>query len=150
VRSNATTAAQYLSEMEPDRAAVIGHVRDLVNAAMPQGYVEHVAWGMITWSIPLELYPDTYNGQPLAYAALAAQKNYYSLYLNCGYTSPERTELLKAAFATAGKKLDMGKGCIRFRRAEDLAEDAIAAEIASTGPDEFIEIYEASRSASRS
>ena len=92
VSSSAATVDQYLDQLGPERAEVVRSVRDLVNAALPDGYEETMAWGMITWSIPLERYPDTYNKQPLAYAALAAQKNYNSLYLNCAYASPERTE----------------------------------------------------------
>jgi hypothetical protein len=150
VRSKATTPAEYLSELPPDRAADIAHVRGLMNSAMPDGYVESVEWGMITWSIPLERYPETYNKQPLVYAGLAAQKNYNSLYLNCVYASAERTERLKAAFAAAGKTLDMGKSCIRFKRAAELPEVVIAAEIASATPEQYIAIYEEARSASRS
>ena len=67
-----------------------------------------MGYGMIGWVVPLDDYPDTYNGQPLAYAGLAAQKNCNSLYFNCVYASKERTEL-RAAWAAAGKKLDMGK-----------------------------------------
>ena len=81
----------------------------------------------------------------MAYAGLAAQKNYNSLYLNCVYASKDRTERLKAAFAEAGKKLDMGKSCIRFKKADELALDAIREEVASTTPEEFIRIYEQAR-----
>ena len=149
VSSKAATVEQYLAELAPERAQIIGQVRDLVNAALPGGYVERMAWGMITWEIPLERYPDTYNKQPLAYAALAAQKNYNALYVNCAYTSAERLERLRAGFTEAGKKLDMGKSCIRFKRREDLADEAISAEIASTPPDEYIRIYEAARANGR-
>lgn len=145
VSSKAATVADYIAELPPERAAVVSHVRDLVNAAMPAGYREGMGYGMIGWVIPLEDYPDTYNGQPLAYAGLAAQKNHYSLYLTCVYASKERTERLKAAFAAAGKKLDMGKSCIRFKRIDQLDEDAIASEIASAKPQQFIRIYEQAR-----
>ena len=143
--SKAATVAQYLAELPADRRAEIEKVRDLVNAALPAGYREGMGYGMIGWVVPLETYPDTYNKQPLAYAGLAAQKNYNSLYLTCVYASKKRTERLKAAAAAAGKKLDMGKSCIRFRRADDLPLDLIREEIASTKPDEFIRIYEAAR-----
>lgn len=143
--SKAATVAQYLAELPADRRKEIEAVRDLVNAALPADYREVISYGMIGWVIPFEDYPDTYNKQPLAYAALAAQKNYNSLYLNCVYGSPERTERLKAAFAKAGKKLDMGKSCIRFRRADELPLDVISEEIASTSPQEFIRIYEQAR-----
>ena len=145
VSSKAATVADYLAELPADRRAEIKRVRDLINSVLPAGYREGMGYGMIGWVIPLERYPDTYNKQPLAYAALAAQKNSNSLYLNCVYASKERTERLKAAFATAGKKLDMGKSCIRFKKADDLALDAIAEEIASTTPDEYIRIYEEAR-----
>lgn len=143
--SKATTVADYLAELPADRRAEIEAVRDAVNEALPEGYREGMGWGMIGWVVPLEIYPDTYNKQPLAYAGLAAQKNYNSLYLNCVYTSQKRTERLKAAAAAAGKKLDMGKSCLRFKCAEDLPLDVIRAEIASTTPDEFIRIYEEAR-----
>ncbi len=145
VSSKAATVDQYLAELPADRRAEIEKVRDTINAALPAGYREGMGYGMIGWVIPLDDYPDTYNKQPLAYAGLAAQKNSNSLYLNCVYASPERSDRLKAAFAKAGKKLDMGKSCIRFRRADDLALDVICEEIASTTPAEFIRIYEEAR-----
>ena len=148
VTSKAVTVDQYLAELPDDRRAEIARVRDTINAALPAGYREGIGYGMIGWVVPLEVYPDTYNKQPLAYAGLAAQKNYNSLYLNCVYASPERTERLKAAFA-AGKKLDMGKSCIRFNQADELPLDAIAAEIASTTPEQYIAIYEEARAGGR-
>jgi len=119
-------------------------VRALVNSNLPSGYVERMNWGMISWELPLETY-STHNGQPLGFAALAAQKNYNALYLNCIYASEERTGKLKAAFADAGKKLDMGKSCIRFKKVDQLAEEALAAAIASVPVEELIAQAEASR-----
>jgi len=145
VSSKAATVADYLAELPEDRRAEIEKVRDLVNAALPAGYREGMAWGVIGWAVPLEVHPDTYNNQPLMYAGLAAQKNYNSLYLTCVYASKERTQRLQESAAAAGKKLNMGKSCIRFRRADDLPLDHIRDEIASTGPDEFIKLYEEAR-----
>ena len=143
VSSKAATVAAYLDELPPERRAEIEKIRDVVNAALPAGYREGMGFGMIGWVIPVEDYPDTYNGQPLAYAGLAAQKHSNSLYLTCVYASAERTERLKAAWAATGRKLDMGKSCIRFKRADDLALDLIRLEIASTTPEQFIAMYEA-------
>ena len=142
VSSKAVTVADYLAELDPARRVEIETVRDLVNAALPAGYREAMGYGMIGWVIPLEDYPVTYNGQPLGYAGLSAQKNSNSLYLNCVYASEERTQRLKRAWTAAGKKLDMGKSCIRFRRASDLALDVLRDEIASTPPADFIALYE--------
>ena len=149
VISSAATVSQYVAELEPERRDEISAVRDVVNAALPEGYEEVMTYGMIGWVIPLSEYPDTYNKQPLAYAGLAAQKNSNSLYLNCAYASPDRAEQFRKAWAASGKKLDMGKSCIRFKRAEDLALDVIAEEIAATSPSDFIAVYEASRSSGR-
>jgi uncharacterized protein YdhG (YjbR/CyaY superfamily) len=145
VSSKAATVDQYLAELPPDRRAEIAKVRDAINAALPAGYREGMGFGMIGWVIPLDDYSDTYNGQPAVYAGLAAQKNYNSLYLNCVYVSAERTERLKAAFAAAGKKLDMGKSCIRFQRADDLPLDYVAEEIASSTPNQYIRMCEQAR-----
>ena len=145
VSSKAATPQDYLAELPPERAAEIARVRELVNANLPEGFVETMSWGMISWEMPLEHYPDTYNGQPLVYAGLAAQKNHNALYLNCIYASEARTERLRAAFAAEGKKLDMGKSCIRFKRADQLAQPALAEAIASTPAQAFIAEYEASR-----
>ena len=142
VSSRAATVPDYLDELDPTRRADIEQVRDAINAALPAGYVETMSFGMIGWVVPLDDYPVTYNGQPLAYAALAAQKNGNSLYLNCVYASPERAERLRAAWAASGRKLDMGKSCIRFRRAADLPLDVVADEIAATTPADFIALYE--------
>jgi hypothetical protein len=82
VKSNATTVDEYVAELPADRAAVIEEVRRLVLEHVPAGIEESMNFGMIAYEIPLATYPDTYNGQPLMYAALAAQKHHYALYLH--------------------------------------------------------------------
>lgn len=146
VSSAAQTVPAYLAELAPERRAVVAAVRELVNAHLPAGYVEEMAFGMIGWNIPLARYPKTYNKQPLNYAGLAAQKNGYSLYLNCVYTDSDRELSLRAAYARAGRKLDMGKSCLRFKSVDDLLQDEIAAIVASTSVEQYIAVYEASRS----
>jgi hypothetical protein len=146
VQSKAATVSQYLAELPAERRAVVSKVRDLVNAHMPGGYKEAMAFGMIGWSIPLSRYPNTYNKQPLSYVALAAQKNNYSLYLMGVYGVAEQERKLQAAAAAQGKKLDMGKSCLRFKKAEDLPLDAVGELIASMSVDDYIAVYEASRS----
>ena len=145
VSSKAATPEDYLDELPTERRALVSRLRDLVNSNLPDGYVERMSWGMIGWEVPLERYPDTYNGQPLVYAALAAQSNHTALYLNCVYASQERTERLKQQWADAGKKLDMGKSCLRFKREDQLAETALADAIRSVPVETFIAEYEAGR-----
>jgi hypothetical protein len=143
--SKAGTVEEYLQELPEERRAVVSAVRDVVLRNLPQGYREGMGFGMIGYVVPLEDYPDTYNRQPLAYAALAAQKNYYALYLNCVYQDPAQEQRLRDEFAKAGKKLDMGKSCLRFKKLDDLPLDAIGTLIAGTPPAAFIAQYERAR-----
>jgi hypothetical protein len=149
VSSNAPTVDEYLAELPPERRSIVASVRDLVCRNLPEGYRETMNWGMISYEVPLERYPDTYNKQPLSYAALAAQRNNYTLYLNNVYQDGERKKWLEREFQQAGKKLDMGKSCLHFKRLEDLPLDVIARVIGSTPPEKFIEQYEASRKRKR-
>jgi hypothetical protein len=140
VQSKAGTVAQYLEELPEERRAVVSAVRDVILENLPDGYRESMNWGMICYEIPLERYPVTYNKQPLGCAALAAQKHYYSLYVMSCYENRLHEE-----FRKAGKKLDMGKCCVRFKKLDDLPLDAIGEIIAATPPEMVIEQYEASR-----
>jgi hypothetical protein len=143
--SKAPTVEAYLNELPEDRRAVVSAVRDVVLGHLPAGYRETMNWGMITYELPLERYPGTHNGQPLGYAALAAQKHYYALYLLGADVHPAQAIRLQEAFDQAGKKLDMGKSCLRFRRLDDLPLDAIGEAIASTPPEALIALHERSR-----
>jgi hypothetical protein len=143
--STAATPDEYIAHLPPERAALVSRLRGLINGNLPDGYVERMNWGMISWEVPLERYSNTYNGQPLSFAAIAGQKNYTALYLNCVDASEERTERLKQAWAATGRKLDMGKSCLRFKRAEEVAEQVLAETIRSIPVERFIAEYEASR-----
>lgn len=127
-----------MAELPPDRAEVVEHVRELVNASIPEGYEEGMLYGMITWMVPLEVYPDTYNGKPLAYVSLAAQKNYYALYLMSVYADSDEERRLREQWQQRGTKLDMGRSCLRFKRLGDLHEDLVAGVIGAVPRDRFV------------
>ena len=137
---------EYLASLPADRRAEIEHVRGVVKRNLPAGYEEGVGFGMICYTVPLSAYRDTYNKQPLMYAALASQKNYLSLYLMSVYGDNQLDRQLRAAFAAEKKKLDMGKSCIRFKRADDLPLDAIGDVVAAVPMDRWIEIAKSVRS----
>lgn len=145
-RSAATTVEGYLDELPTDRRADVAALRELVLRRLPAGYEERMNWGMISYELPLARYPDTYNGQPLVYAALAAQKGFYAVYLTGAERNADAMQRLRDAFAAAGTKLDMGKSCLRLKRLDDVPLDAIGDVIASLPPEAFIDSYEASRS----
>lgn len=143
--STASTVDAYLDELPPDRRHVLSVVRAVVREHLPAGYQETVNWGMISYEVPLDRYPNTYNRQPLAYAGLAAQKHHYALYLLGVHGDAEREARLRHAFGAAGKTLDMGKSCLRFRTLDDLPLDVIGETIAAVPPEALIAQYEASR-----
>lgn len=145
VTSAAKNVEDYLAELPAERRDVLTAMRKLILEHLPKGYVESVQYGMMCYGIPLSEYPNTYNGQPLGYLALAAQKNYYALYMLGPYGDPKAEAELRAGFEKAGKKLDMGKSCLRFKAVDDLALDAISKAIASTPPKRLLELYEAAR-----
>ena len=149
VSTSTTTPEAYLASLPEERREIISAVRDLILQNLPEGYQETINWGMLSYEIPLETYPDTYNKNPLSNVGLAAQKNYNSLYLMAVYQNPEDYQELMDAFANLGIKPDMGKSCIRFKRLEQLPLDTIARLIAKTSVDDYIRIYETSQ-ASRS
>jgi len=144
-RSEAATVDDYLAELPPERRDVIAAVRKTVRKHLPKGYVETMNWGMIAYEVPLSRYPGTYNGQPLMFAALAAQKNNYALYLTGIYGDKQREAELKKGFAAIGKKADAGKSCIRFKKLDDVPLDAIGKLIASMPMDAFIARHEKNR-----
>ena len=145
MRSEATTVDEYLAELPDDRRVAIETVRDVIIENLPVGYVEEMNWGMISYSVPLETYPDTYNGQPLLYAALASQKNQMAVYLTGVYADEDRRDDFLSRYRETGKRLDMGKSCVRFRRIDDLPVELIGDTIAAIDVNAFIEVYEASR-----
>lgn len=144
-KSNAQTVEEYLQELPEYRREVIAEIRDLILEHLPDGYEETINWGMISYEIPLEKYPDTYNNQPLNYLGLAAQKNHNSLYLMPVYQDEELEEWLEEEFKKANKKMDMGRSCLRFNAVIDLPLDAIAKIVSHQTPDEFIKTYEETR-----
>ncbi len=144
-KSSAATVEAYLQELPAERRAVIEQIRQLILDNLPPGYEESMNWGMISYEVPLARYPKTYNKKPLGYLALAAQKNFYTLYLMSAYAGSLQEGWLQAQFAAAGKKLDMGKSCLHFRKLDDLPMDVVAQAIAMVSVDEFITQYEKSR-----
>ena len=143
--AKAKTVGEYLKQLPPDRRKSLSAVRAVVLENLPKGYKETVGWGAITYAIPLADYPDTYNGQPLCIAALSAGKQYCSIHLMAAYGDSKTRTWLEEQFKKSGKKLDMGKACVRFKTPDDLPLDAIGKVIARVSPKKYIEVYEASR-----
>lgn len=147
--SAAKSVAEYLEALPAAKREAISTVRDVVLANLPEGYVEGMEYGMIYYSVPLTRYPETYNGHALAYIGLAAQKNHNAIYLMGVYSDPVRAKRFTDGFVRAGKKLDAGKSCVRFKSPDDLALEAIAESIGTLPVDDYIALYERSRTAAQ-
>ncbi len=145
VSSKAETVQEYLETLPADRREAIETVRQVVLANLPEGYEEGMQYGMIGYYIPLDEYPDTYNGQPLGVAALASQKNYMALYLAAIFSEPQAEKKSFEGYKASGKKMDVGKSCVRFKSIDDLPLDVVAETIAAIPVDMYIGIYEEGR-----
>jgi hypothetical protein len=149
VTSDAATPDEYVASLPPGRREAIAAVRDVIRRNLPDGFEEGMQFGMIGYYVPLERFPDTYNGQPLGLAALASQKNHMALYLNDVYSDPASERRFRERYAASGKKLDMGKSCVRFTKLEALPLDVIGKTIAETDVESFLEHYREARGSSR-
>jgi len=141
--TSARTVTQYLRSLDPGRRKILSAVRKVVNDNLPEGYVEGVTYGIIAWSIPLSTFPDTYNGQPLCCAALAANRNYNTLHLMGAYGDSKQKAFLREEFEKRGKKFDMGQACLRFRTLDDLPLDVVGDVIRRTPAQALIAMHEA-------
>jgi len=145
MKSTAPTVETYLAELPDDRRVALGAVRDVILANLPAGFEEGMQYGMIGYYVPLERYPKTYNGEALSLGALASQKRHMSLYLMGVYGDAAEDTWFRERWESTGKRLEMGKSCVRFRRLEDVTLDVVGEAIARTSADDFIAAYERNR-----
>jgi hypothetical protein len=142
MQSKATTVAEYLSSLPEDRRRAIEAVRQVILQNLDKDYEEGMQYGMIGYYVPHRVYPAGYHcdpKQPLPFAALGSQKNYMSVYLMCVYGESKLAQWFREAWAKTGKKLDMGKSCVRFKKPEDLALEVIGEAIKRVPAKAYIE-----------
>ncbi len=123
-------------------------MRDAINRALPAGYEEEMAYGMIGWVVPHRLYPAGYHcdpRQPLPFAMLASPKGHMSIHLMSLYFDGAQRKRFEAAWRTSGKKLDMGAACFRFKTLDDLALDVVTATVAQLPVAAYVATYEGLR-----
>jgi len=145
MNSGASTVAEYLANLPPDRRAAIEAVRRVILKNLRPGFEEGMQSGMLGYSVPLSRLPDTYNGLPLPLAALGSQKSYMAVYLMCVYGDPALRHQFEVDYRASGKKLDMGKSCVRFRTLDDLPLDVIGRAVGAVGLDDYVASYRAIR-----
>ena len=151
MQSKAATVAEYLDSLPADRRAAISAVRDVILKNLDSDYEEGMQYGMIGYYVPHRVYPAGYHVDPrqgLQFAALASQKQYMSLYfmgLYCGCVEGVHdSDLMKwfrGAWQKSGKKLNMGKACIRFKKLDDLPLDVIGEAVRRLPARTYIDVY---------
>lgn len=138
MQSSATTIQEYLESLPDERRQAIETARSIILKNLPSGIVETMNWGMISYEVPLEVYPDTYNKKPLMFAALASQKNHMAVYLSGIYCDPSLREKFEKDYLASGKKMDMGKSCVRFKKIDHLPLDVIGWAIGAADMETFV------------
>jgi hypothetical protein len=155
MQSKATTVNAYLRSLPEDRRAALSAVRDVILENLDPSYEEGMQYGMVGYYVPHRVYPKGYHcdpKQPLPFAGLASQKNYMSLYLMSVYcecidedAGSQHARWFRDAWQKTGKKLDMGKACIRFKKLDDLPLDVIGEAIRRVPASKYIAFCEAAR-----
>ncbi|MBS1711828.1 MAG: DUF1801 domain-containing protein [Armatimonadetes bacterium] len=143
--SAAATVDDYLAEIPPDRRAAVQRLREAINSNLPAGFEEGMLYGMPSWFVPKSLYPAGYHCDPklpLYYTAVASQNNSINFYANFAGDEELRTWFVEE-FAKTGRKLDMGKSCIRFKKPEQIPFELIGQLIAQIPVKKWIAHYEA-------
>lgn len=145
MKSSAKTPDAYVRSLPDGRREAIAAVREVILENLPEGYEEIIDFGMLAYVVPLKRFPNTYNGHPAMIAALASQKQYMSVYLMGVYGSGKVAKAFEAAFKKAGKKLDKGKSCVRFKSLDDLVLDAVGDVIAAVPVETYLKICQKAR-----
>ncbi|MFE8598615.1 DUF1801 domain-containing protein [Archangium violaceum] len=145
MQSKATTVDQYLASLPEDRRTAISAIRDVILENLDKDYEEGIQYGMIGYYVPHKVFPAGYHcdpKQPLPFASLASQKNHMAVYLMGIYGQPRHEKWFREAWAKTGKKLDMGKSCVRFKKLQDVALDVLGEAIRRAPAKAYIQQYE--------
>ncbi len=143
MQSKAKTVSEYLASLPEDRRAAVGAVRKTILKNLDKDYEEGMQYGMIGYYVPHSVFPPGYHcspEQPLPFAGLASQKQHLSVYIMSMYEDEARW--LAGEFVKAGKRLDMGRCCIRFKKLEDLPLDVIGEAIRRMPAKKYVAWYQ--------
>lgn len=146
VPATPTTIGGYLATLPEDRRWAIEHLRRTILDNLGDGFQEGMQYGMIGYYVPHEIFPQGYHcdpSQPLPFASLGSQKNHMALYLHGLYGDAKRSAAFAKAWKATGKKLDMGKCCVRFKSLNDVPLAVVGDVIAKVSVANYVKQYEA-------
>lgn len=142
--SDAKTVEEYLASLPEDRRQIVSAIRDAINSKLPEGYEEGVQYGGISWHVPHSIFPAGYHcnpKEPLYFAGLVNQKHHVDIHMFCLYMNEDHLNWFKEAYAAAGKKLDMGKSCVRVKKLEDVPLDVFSETISRIPVKQYLDRY---------
>lgn len=145
MQSNAKTVEEYLASLPEDRREALTIVRQTILKNLDKGFQETMQYGMVGYSVPHSIFPPGYHcdpKQPLPFAGFASQKNFMAIYLYCIYSDTDAEKNFKAEYASTGKKMDMGKCCVRFKKLEDLPLELIGKTIKAITVKKCVDHYQ--------
>lgn len=144
--STAHTPQEYIDSLPGDRKEAMNQLRHTITAHLPEGFREEMSYGMIGYVVPHSLYPAGYRTNPklpLPFICLASQKSYIALHHMGLYGDEALLRWFKEAYPRHSKtKLDMGKGCIRFKKPAQIPYDLIGELVSKMTPQQWIAAYE--------
>jgi uncharacterized protein YdhG (YjbR/CyaY superfamily) len=147
MQSTAGTPSEYIETLPPDRKEAVIKLRDVINQHLPEGFKEGMGYGMPGWAVPHDLYPGGYHCNPklpLPFISIASQKNFIAFYHMGIYADKGLLDWFVEEYPKHVKtKLDMGKGCIRFKKPELIPYDLIGQLVSKMSPEQWIAVYEA-------
>lgn len=144
-KSKPPTVEQYLAQLPPERREALSAVRRVIRENLAKGFEEGMQYGMIAYYVPHSIYPAGYHcnpSQPLPFACVASQKKHMAVYLMTVYGDPAEERWLRERWTAAGKRLDMGKSCIRFASLDDVPLDVLGEAIRRVSVERHIATYE--------
>lgn len=145
MKSTATTTADYLAEQPEERQKELRKVLEVIRKNLDPTYAECMMYGHIGFGVPLSVYPKGYHctpNTPLPLISLANNKGSISLHFMAIYAPSAYSEWFKEAWLATGKKLDMGKACIKFKKADDLALDVLAEALRRMPAEKYVRVTE--------
>ncbi len=146
MRSQASTIEEYLDTLSEGRKEAMQSLRKMIKKNLPKGFIEKMGYGMIGYVVPHSIYPPGYHCTPelpLPFMNIASQKNFIAVYHMGIYGDANLLQWFVDEYTTlVGKKPDMGKSCIRFKKPELIPFELFGLLASKISPEKWIEMYE--------
>ncbi len=148
MQTTAKTVNNYLNEIPEERKTAFLKLRECILNNLPKGFEEQMSYGMLGYVVPHSIYPNGYQSKPklpLPFISIGSQKNFIVMHHLGIYANPKLLEWFTAEYPKhSNQKIDMGKGCIRFKKLDQIPFDLIAELTGKISVEEWIECYERS------